>query len=152
MSEKTAMKTRETSALAAERAAAAALLPPVDIFEDARGITLKADLPGVSKDRLSVQVDKDVLTIEGEALIEMPEGMEALYADLRSTRFRRSFTLSPELEADRIEAEMRDSSLRGSSGPRTMIRNLHSRNRKRLRGASGDRADPEGGLTCGEPG
>jgi HSP20 family molecular chaperone IbpA len=67
-----------------------------------------ADLPGVSRERLSVQVDKDTLLIEGEAAIEMPGEMEALYADLRTTRFRRSFTLSRELQADRIDAQMQD--------------------------------------------
>lgn len=108
MSEKTEMQTRGSSDVQTAGATQAAMLPPVDIYEDDTGITLKADLPGVSKDRLSVQVDKDTLTIEGEAEIQMPEGMEALYADLRSTQFRRSFTLSRELQADRIDAQMQD--------------------------------------------
>ena len=37
------------------------------MFEDAEGITLVADLPGVSSERLNVQVDKDTLLIEGNA-------------------------------------------------------------------------------------
>jgi len=41
----------------------------------------------------------------------MPEGMEALYADVSATRFRRSFTLSNEFEADKISAEMHDGEL-----------------------------------------
>jgi HSP20 family molecular chaperone IbpA len=102
------MQAREPSEMQAARADEAALLPPVDIYEDAAGITLVADLPGVSRERLSVQVDKDTLLIEGEAAIEMPGEMEALYADLRTTRFRRSFTLSRELQADRIDAQMQD--------------------------------------------
>ncbi|HSO83383.1 Hsp20/alpha crystallin family protein [Thiocapsa sp.] len=102
------MQAREPSEMQAARAEEAALLPPVDIYEDAAGITLVADLPGVSRERLSVQVDKDTLLIEGEAAIEMPSEMEALYADLRTTRFRRSFTLSRELQADQIDAQMQD--------------------------------------------
>jgi HSP20 family molecular chaperone IbpA len=108
MSENTGMQAREPSEMQAARAEEAALLPPVDIYEDAAGITLVADLPGVSRERLSVQVDKDTLLIEGEAAIEMPSEMEALYADLRTTRFRRSFTLSRELQADQIDAQMQD--------------------------------------------
>jgi HSP20 family protein len=108
MSEDTAMQARGSSEMQAARAEEAALLPPVDIYEDAAGITLVADLPGVSRERLSVQVDKDTLLIEGEAAIEMPSEMEALYADLRTTRFRRSFTLSRELQADQIDAQMQD--------------------------------------------
>ena len=84
------------------------LRSPVDIYEDAQGITVKADLPGVSRDRLTIQVDKDTLAIEGQASIDMPEGMEALYADVRATRFRRSFTLNHELETDKIAAQLKD--------------------------------------------
>ncbi len=82
------------------------LRPPVDISEDAEGITLVADMPGVSSDRLDVHVDNDTLLIEGEAKIDMPEGMEALYADVRSTHYRRSFSLSGELDTDAIEASL----------------------------------------------
>jgi HSP20 family molecular chaperone IbpA len=38
----------------------------------------------------------------------MPEGMEALFAEVRATHFRRSFTLSRELETDKINAQMKD--------------------------------------------
>lgn len=85
-----------------------ALRPRVDIFEDAEGITLVADMPGVSREGLDLQVDKDSLTIEGEARIEMPEGMEALYADVRSTRYQRSFALSGELAVGQIDASLKD--------------------------------------------
>lgn len=108
MSENTAMQTPEASEMQRARAAEPALLPPVDIYEDATGIVLKADLPGVSRERLLVQVDKDTLVIEGEAAIEMPGDMEALYADLRTTQFRRSFTLSRELQVDQIDAQMQE--------------------------------------------
>jgi len=88
------------------------LRTPVDIFEDTEGITLLADMPGVSKDSLNLQVDKDSLIVEGDARIDMPEGMEALYADVRSTRYRRSFALSGELETERIDATLKDGVLR----------------------------------------
>ena len=108
MNEKKSVQARESGETQPARGAGSALLPPVDIYEDATGITLKADLPGVSRERLSVQVDQDTLVVEGEAAIEMPADMEALYADLRTTHFRRSFTLSHELQADQIEAQMQD--------------------------------------------
>ena len=88
------------------------LRAPVDIYENAEGITLLADMPGVNKDSLNLQVDKDSLIVEGDARIDMPEGMEALYADVRSTRYQRSFALSGELETDRIEASLKDGVLR----------------------------------------
>jgi HSP20 family protein len=84
------------------------LRPPVDIFEDAEGITVLADMPGVSRDRLNIEVDKDMLLVEGDAKISMSEGMEALYADVRSTRYRRSFALSSELQTEAIDASLKD--------------------------------------------
>jgi HSP20 family protein len=88
------------------------LRAPVDIFEDAEGITLFADMAGVSKEHLNIEVVNDSLMVEGEIDIDMPEGMEALYADVRSTRYRRSFGLSGELETGEIDATLKDGVLR----------------------------------------
>lgn len=85
-----------------------AIRPAVDIFEDETGITVQADMPGVSRERLDIQVDRDTLAIEGRAEIPMPEGMEALYADVRSTRYQRSFSLSSELDAEKADASFKD--------------------------------------------
>lgn len=87
-----------------QRAAA----PAVDIFEDAGGITLLADMPGVSRDSLDVRLDGDALAIEGEVGVAMPEGMRALWAEVNVPRYRRTFTLSRELDASRIEANLKD--------------------------------------------
>ena len=113
MSESKEVQTRESSDLQRSEASQreAVLRPVVDIFEDSGGITLKADLPGVSRERLDVQVDGKTLTIEAQAKIDMPEDMDALYADMNATHFRRSFTLSNELEADKIRAEMKNGEL-----------------------------------------
>jgi len=108
MSENKEMKTREGGEMQSRSEQDVFLRPAVDIFEDGHGITVKADLPGVSRDRLDVQVDGNNLAIEGRAAIDMPEGMESLHADVRTTRFRRSFTLSNELDAGNISAEMKD--------------------------------------------
>ena len=85
-----------------------ALAPAVDIYENAQGITVQADMPGVSKDGLSIQADRNNLVIEGNAVIDMPDGMEAIYADVQATRYRRSFALSGELDTERIEASLKD--------------------------------------------
>lgn len=86
----------------------ATLMPRVDVIEDGTGITLRADLPGVPKDKLHLQVDADTLTIEGELGIAMPEGMEASYAEVSAPRYRRMFTLSKELDPSKVSAELRN--------------------------------------------
>lgn len=85
----------------------AALIPAVDVFEDSGGITLYADLPGVPKDKLSLELDADTLTIEGEVLLDLPEGMDATHAEVSLPRYRRLFTLSRELDTGRVNAEYR---------------------------------------------
>ena len=83
----------------------AALLPPTDVIEDAGGITLYADLAGVPKDKLSLQVEADTLTIEGEVALDLPEGMESSHAEVSLPRYRRVFTLSRELDPSKVSAE-----------------------------------------------
>lgn len=80
------------------------LLPAVDVFEDATGITLCADLPGVPKDQLTVHIHDNALTIEGPITLGEPEGMEAVHAEVTLPRYRREFTLSKELDTEKVEA------------------------------------------------
>jgi len=91
-----------------EQDAQRAILPRVDVFEDESGITLLADLPGVPKDKLEIKVEGDTLWVEGTVQPETPEGLEAVYAELRVPRFRRSFTLSRELDSAKVDANLKD--------------------------------------------
>ena len=84
------------------------LVPAVDIMEGESGITLMADMPGVSKDRLSIKIEGDSLLIEGRAQINVPESIELLHSELHTPYFRRAFTLSRDLDSAKIEATLRD--------------------------------------------
>ena len=84
------------------------LAPAVDIFEDAHQITVQAEMPGVSKESLTVRADRNSLLIEGDIALGLPEGMSALYADLQTIKYRRTFVLGSELETERIEAGLKD--------------------------------------------
>lgn len=85
-----------------------ALLPPVDITEDAEGITLKADLPGVARNDLAISVEGDTLTIEGHVRLGEATGMQSVYAEVRVDRYRRSFMLSRDLDTSRVDAQLRN--------------------------------------------
>lgn len=89
----------------AARASENVMLPPVDVVEDGAGITLYADLPGVPKDKLDLQVEADTLTIAGEVDLDLPEGVEASHVEVGSPRYRRVFTLSKELDPNKVSAE-----------------------------------------------
>ena len=101
MNEATAMARKDRDARSQ-----AVLLPPVDVVEDAAGITLCADLPGVPKDRLNLQIEDGTLTIEGEVALQVPEGMEPTHAEVSLPRYRRAFTLSKELDVENVKAEL----------------------------------------------
>jgi HSP20 family protein len=89
-----------------------ALLPLVDVVEDATGITLHADLPGVPKDRLNVRVDGETLFIDAEIVLALPQDMQASHAEVQRTRYRRAFTLSRELDPTKVSAELTQGVLR----------------------------------------
>jgi len=100
---------REQSSQASEQPA---LLPPVDVIEDGEGITVYADLPGVTKERLDVHIDGEVLVIEGDMGLEMPQAMEATHVEVSLPRYRRVFTLSRELDPERMSAELKQGVLK----------------------------------------
>lgn len=83
-----------------------ALQPPVDVIEDSAGISLVADLPGVSRDGLHLKVDGDQLTIEADLTLDLPQGLTAHHAEVPLARYRRSFVLSKELNAEAVSAEL----------------------------------------------
>jgi HSP20 family molecular chaperone IbpA len=85
-----------------------AMTPPVDVIEDASGITLYADMPGVPRDKLSLKVEGDQLDIEGELTIPVPTDIAVTYAEMNRTLYRRTFTLSKELDAEKIAAELKN--------------------------------------------
>ena len=82
------------------------LMPPVDVIEDAAGITLVADMPGVSKESLNLRLEAHSLTIEGALSMDVPADMESRYAEVRSQRYARTFALSRELDGEQATAQL----------------------------------------------
>lgn len=101
---------RENTAAARNAAAEQhpALVPAVDVFEDENGITLKADLPGVSKENLNVHVEADQLTIEGQVALGESARLEPVYAEVRVAQYRRTFSLGRDLDTEKIDASMKN--------------------------------------------
>lgn len=80
--------------------------PAVDILEDAQGITLYADLPGVNLDGLDVRVEGDTLFLSGTSNLALPQTAQPVYAEQRTLAFRRRFSLSGDLDASAINAQL----------------------------------------------
>lgn len=82
------------------------LLPAVDIIEESNTLKLVADMPGVTNETLKIELDNNVLSLEGEIALNMPEGLSALHAEVRGQRFARRFNLSHEVDSDAISATL----------------------------------------------
>lgn len=102
------MKRRGLEREAPEQRAVAPLAPPVDIIEDGDGITVRADLPGVSREDLSIGVDGDTLTVEATVSLGESAGMQPVYAEVRTAQYKRSFVLSRDLDTGKINASIRN--------------------------------------------
>jgi len=83
--------------------------PKVDVFEEEDKIVMKAELPGVEKDKIAIDVEGRVLTLKGERNVEKEVKEENYYRKERSFgRFQRSFTLPQETDSEKIKAEYKD--------------------------------------------
>ena len=91
----------------------AVLRPRVDVLESEKAYVLEADLPGVKKDDLKIELERNVLTIEAQRKTERSEELQGLHIErATNARFFRSFTLGREVDSDQIEAYFTDGVLR----------------------------------------
>lgn len=81
------------------------LSPLVDIYESDSGLILLADLPGVSREALDIQVKDDVLSIQARTHNTLPG--ELFYREFELANYFRQFQLSEEVDVPKISAELK---------------------------------------------
>ena len=83
--------------------------PAVDIYEDKDNIIVKAELPGIKKEDLSIDVKNNVLTLSGERKHEKETKKENFHRMERSYgKFSRSFTLPNSVKVEKVKAQYKD--------------------------------------------
>lgn len=82
-------------------------VPDVDISESNECIRLVADMPGVNQKSVEVTVENNVLTIEGRARDEAPDGYKLAGHEYEVGTYRRDFTLSNAVDTEQIKARVR---------------------------------------------
>ena len=87
-------------------------IPPVDIVESRDAIILTADMPGVDEKNVSVTLEKGVLSVLGEIEPASVKDRKIAYAEYEIGDYERAFTLSDEIDQDRIEATVKNGVLR----------------------------------------
>jgi HSP20 family protein len=87
--------------------------PPVDIAEDDKEYTVKAELPGLNRENIKVTVEGGVLSIAGERKVEKEEKNKKYHRIERSYgSFTRSFTLPEDASGEKVNAEFKDGVLK----------------------------------------
>ncbi|MEK7704164.1 MAG: Hsp20/alpha crystallin family protein [Myxococcota bacterium] len=86
--------------------------PRADIHENGDVITLWADMPGVDEAHVNITLDKDVLTIQGTSVEDELTNHAVSYREYAERDFRRSFSLSSEIDRTKISATVRDGVLK----------------------------------------
>jgi HSP20 family molecular chaperone IbpA len=86
--------------------------PAVDIIEKKDEIIVTADMPGVDERSVDITLEKNILTIYGRVDAELPKSHRLVYAEYGTGDYSRSFTLSEEVDRDRIQATVKNGVLR----------------------------------------
>jgi HSP20 family protein len=87
--------------------------PPVEVAESDGDVVVKMEVPGVEKDQLHLTVSDDHLTIRGEARKETEEKRKHYYRqEIRYGAFQRSVPLPAEIDATRVNAELKHGMLK----------------------------------------
>lgn len=87
-------------------------IPRVDIYTENENLYLVADMPGADESTVSITLDKDILTIEGAVEAATNNGRKTSHAEYGIGDYYRSFTLSDEIDREKIEASMKNGVLR----------------------------------------
>ncbi|MHB8108481.1 MAG: Hsp20/alpha crystallin family protein [Syntrophorhabdaceae bacterium] len=86
--------------------------PDVDIIEGKDKIIVIADMPGVNESSVDITLDDNVLTIYGKVDWQIPDKMKLAHAEYGIGDYQRIFTVSGEINREKIEANVRDGVLR----------------------------------------
>jgi len=83
-------------------------LPPADVYETKDSIVVLAEMPGVAADGVDISLERRVLTIRGRSAANDHSGYQRVYNEYADGDYERVFTLSENIDRDRIEATLRD--------------------------------------------
>jgi HSP20 family protein len=112
MAEEISAKT-ETKSTGVERTRdSRTYIPSVDIYETNENLFLLADMPGTDESRVNITLEKDILTIEAGVDENIYSQRKATYAEYGIGDYYRQFTLSDEIDREKIEASMKDGVLK----------------------------------------
>ena len=81
-------------------------VPDIDICETPDALWLWADLPGVDEKSVTLKLAHGVFSIEGKVAVQDYENLKPMYTEYNVGHFARSFSISDDIDGDRIKARM----------------------------------------------
>ena len=83
-------------------------VPYADIYETDDALSVVMEMPGVEKKDINVDLENDVLKVEGRLDFSKYDGMEPVYTEYNVGHYSRSFTLSNKIDQEKISANLED--------------------------------------------
>jgi HSP20 family protein len=111
MSDKDPKKTENTAVTEKVRNVKT-FVPRVDIYETKDALFLIADMPGVDDKTVDVELEKNVLTIDGRVEDGKVKDYNLVFSEYEVGDYERTFTLSDEIDRDKIKATVKQGVLR----------------------------------------
>lgn len=111
MTDQTSLQVQEKKELSAKEEQtipAKFFLPYTDIYETGDSLVVTMEMPGVEKEQIDVRLEKDVLLVEGRIDFSKYENLKPLYTEYNIGHYRRSFTISKEINREHISAKIND--------------------------------------------
>ena len=81
---------------------------PVNVYETDDAFVVQAFAPGLTADQLSISVEQGTVTLHGELKAEESNGLRPVLQERASGSFTRTFALPVPVDADKVQAELRD--------------------------------------------
>lgn len=82
--------------------------PPINLFEKDEELVMVAELPGVQKEDLTLEIKENLLRVAGERKIDYGEGVSRHRTERRPFKFDRSLRLPFRVEIDKSKAELKN--------------------------------------------
>jgi len=126
-----------------EEALGTSFMPPVDVYEDEHGITLKMEVPGIDEKDIDIRLENNTLSIRGERKFEKEEKEENFQRiERRYGTFTRTFTLPATVDTENVQADYDRGVLsirlskRAEARPKQIKVNVGGQQQKTLEGKS----------------
>jgi HSP20 family protein len=92
----------------AREASRPVFIPPADIYETGDDLVIMCEMPGVASDGVDITLERRVLTIRARSANQQHAGYQRVYSEYADGDYERVFTLSEDIDRDRIEATAKD--------------------------------------------